>query len=164
MDYEKKRDEKYEEQDIEEEMKYNRNRTLLLIASVLTIGIIIGATMSWAITFHKAYNASANFEDAPFGQGFLTGIGMGASMVMLHYECPDLNSILDFDEDCNFDKLIDKQKEIIENSALLAPMLTELDKFGGARAISNWLDKSAERTKAGIFGYSVPPTYCEEQP
>ena len=128
------------------------NFNLKLILSLL-FGIIIGGIGVYAFSVYVVFNSMASLEEAPFIQGFVLGWGSGTALMYEYYFYPGLTEI-EFKNAYNSEKL---QYDV--NKALY---LTQTGKFTlqtlkqyTGNEISDWICKSEERTRRGIFGFTV---------
>lgn len=131
-------------------------KLLLALISVFSLGIIVGAIGAYVLVLYKTINAVDSLVDAPFGQGFFFGIGSGALIMYQHYKYPDVNSLEEFIKIYDSNEFIAEMEDAMKNSIFMETIAEYIQEQESEDAIYDWVVRSEERVRRGIFGFTVP--------
>lgn len=122
----------------------------------LILGILIGAVGIYVFSVYQTFNALASMEDAPFMQGLYMGFGGGAALMYEYYNFPEGASAENLEEILYTGKYTHDLNEAVYTTVTGQLFVDSVKKYQNEDGIYDWIMRTEERTKRGIFGFTVP--------
>lgn len=137
-------------------MDFNRKQTAYIaIIIALISGTILGAIGMYGYSSYHVFNSVASLEEAPFMQGFYMGMVSGFTVAFAHYEYPEVSTMEEFELAYDKEKATSDMNAIFSNSPIFKKSVDWVKKNYPEDGIYEWIKKSEERTRRGIWGFTV---------
>ncbi len=129
-------------------------KVFLLAIGILIMGLLLGAVGMYAFSVYAVFNSLASMEEAPFMQGFMMGFGSGSALMYEYYVVPNFESPEEFAKLYDAERVQSDMNHAIYNTQTGKYILSEIQKYSGDEIV-DWIHRTEERSRLGIFGFTL---------